>query len=197
MSEASTFAPGRKIISSQDMRLVLDAGAYLSDARRIHGEAKEAVRKAQAEGREQGYREGFDRGRNEALAQLVDAIGQVRQRLVASDEELAAIVLSAVEQMLGEMDASEAALRCVRRALDDASSDVWAILRVSPDDLADVEAGLRALPLTSAWPEIKSVEPDPLLKRGEIILETPKGRVHVGLRQQLSRLKAGLQSLEG
>lgn len=179
------------------MRIVLDAGAYLSDARRIHGETKEVVRKAREEGREQGYREGFNRGRNEALAQLVEAIGQVRQRLTASDEELAEIVFSAVEQMLGEMDARETALRCVRRALDDAAADVWAIVRVAPDDLTEVEEGLRGLPMASAWPEIKAIEPDPLLKRGEIILETPKGRVHVGLRQQLSRLKAGLQSLEG
>lgn len=196
MSEAPVFAPARKVIPSIDMRMVLDAGAYLSDARRIHSETKQAVAKAQAEGSEQGYREGFDRGRTEALAQLVDAIGQVRQRLVASDEELAEIVFAAVEQMLGEMDRKDAALRCVRRALDDAASDVWAILRVSPDDLADVERGLRSLPLTNAWPEIRGVESDPLLKPGEIILETPKGRVHVGLRQQLSRLKAGLQSLE-
>jgi hypothetical protein len=29
------------------------------------------------------------------------------------------------------------------------------------------------------------------------VLETPKVRIHVGLKQQLSRLKAGLQNVEG
>lgn len=59
--------------------------------------------------------------------------------------------------------------------------------------LADVQA----LPLTARHPEVKSVEADPLLNAGEIVIETPKGRIHAGLRQQLSRLQAGLEEARG
>ncbi len=197
MTDAPIFTPSRKILSPSEMKAVVDAGSLLAQARDMNARTRETVAAAEAEGRTRGYQEGFDRGRTEALGELIDAVDRARQRLSASDEELAEIVLAAVEQMIGELDEKDAALRCVRRALADAAADIWAVVRVSSDDHAHVQAGLQTLPLTANWPEIKAIEADPLLKRGEIILETPKGRIHVGLRQQLSRLKAGLQSLEG
>ncbi len=185
------------MISPEDMRAAARASDFLDKALALHRDYGATVSAAQEEARQKGFREGFDKGRTEALGELIDAVERVRQRLAASDEELAGIVLAAVEQILGTMEESELALRCVRRAIEEASAEVWVSLRVCPEDLARIEEGLRALPLDPSWPEIKAVEPDPLLKAGETILETPKGRIHVGLQQQLSRLKAGLQNLEG
>jgi len=197
MSNTPIYSPPGKVLSPRDMHSVAEASRYLAQAREISSQARQAVEEAAAEGRARGYREGFDAGRSEALAALVDAVERARQRLTASDEELGGIVLAAVEQMIGEIDEKEAAIRCVRHALKDAADDIWAIVRVSSDDHAEVEAALQNLPMNEITPEIRSVESDPLLKRGELILETPKGRIHVGLRQQLSRLKAGVLSLEG
>jgi type III secretion protein L len=196
MTDNPIFTPGNKILRPDEMNAVVEAGRFLGQAREIHGKAKQSVAAAEAEGRTRGYKEGFDRGRTEALAELVDAVDRARQRLAASDEELAEIVLAAVEQMVGEIEEKDAAIRCVRRALADAAGDIWASVHVSSDDHPQVQAALQNLPMNTPSPEIRSVEADPLLKRGEIILETPKGRIHVGLRQQLSRLKAGVQSLE-
>jgi type III secretion protein L len=196
MSDAPIFTPGKKILTPADMSAVVEAGRYLASARDISGKAKQAVAAAEEEGRARGYKEGFDRGRTEALAELVDAVERTRQRLAASDEELAEIVLAAVEQMVGEIDEKDIAVRCVRRALADAAGDIWASVRVSAEDHAEVRTALQNLPMNAASPQIRAVEADPLLKKGEIILETPKGRIHVGMRQQLSRLKAGVQSLE-
>jgi len=196
MSDNPIFTPGNKILSPAEMNAVVEAGRFLGQAREINGKAKQSVAAAEAEGRTRGFKEGFDRGRTEALAELVDAVDRARQRLAASDEELAEIVLAAVEQMVGEIEEKDAAIRCVRRALADAAGDIWASVRVSADDHSQVQAALLTLPMNTPSPEIRSVEADPLLKRGEIILETPKGRIHVGLRQQLSRLKAGVESLE-
>jgi type III secretion protein L len=196
MSDNPVFTPARKILSPGDMQAVVEAARFLAQARDISGKARQAVAAAEAEGQARGYKEGFDKGRTEALAELVDAVDRARQRLAASDEELAEIVLAAVEQMVGEIEEKEIAIRCVRRALQDAAGDIWAIVRVSADDHPHVQAALQNLSMNTPAPEIRSVEADPLLKQGEIILETPKGRIHVGLRQQLSRLKAGVQSLE-
>jgi type III secretion system HrpE/YscL family protein len=197
MSAEPVFTPAGKVLSPGDMHAIAEASRYLAQARDISGRARQAVEEAQAEGHARGYREGFDQGRNEALAALMDAVERARQRLTASDEELGSIVLAAVEQIVGEIDEKDAAIRCVRHALREAADDIWAIVRVSSEDHADVEAALQNLSMNTRTPEIKSVESDPLLKRGELILETPKGRIHVGLRQQLSRLKAGVLSLEG
>lgn len=197
MSEEPIFSPPGKILSPSDMQAVAEAGRYLAQARDMNGRTRQAIEEAEAEGRAKGYREGFDTGRTEALAALMDAVERARQRLAASDEELGGIVLAAVEQMIGEIDEKDAGIRCVRHALQDAADDIWAIVRVSSEDHAEVAAALQSLPMDTRSPEIKAVESDPLLKPGEIILETPKGRIHVGLRQQLSRLKAGVLSLEG
>jgi len=194
--ENSVFVPATKVLSAEEMKVLRIADRFRDEARRLHDGMGRSVAEAQEQARKKGYQEGFEKGRLEALETLVEAIDRVRERLAASDEELAAIVLGAVERMLGEMDEHELALRCVRRALDDAAGDIWAVVRVTPDEVPYLEEGLRQLPMTGSWPEIKGVEADPLLKRGEIILETPKGRIHVGMRQQLSRLKAGLQSLD-
>jgi len=194
--ENSVFVPATKVLSAEEMKVLRIADRFRDEARRLHDGMGRSVAEAQEQARKKGYQEGFEKGRLEALETLVEAIDRVRERLAASDEELATIVLGAVERMLGEMDEHELALRCVRRALDDAAGDIWAVVRVTPDEVPYLEEGLRQLPMTGSWPEIKGVEADPLLKRGEIILETPKGRIHVGMRQQLSRLKAGLQSLD-
>lgn len=196
MAQPSVFVPATKVLSADEMKVLRIADRFRDEARRLHDGMGRSVAEAQEQARKKGYQEGFEKGRLEALETLVEAIDRVRERLAASDEELAAIVLGAVERMLGEMDEHELALRCVRRALDDAAGDIWAVVRVTPDEVPYLEEGLRQLPMTGSWPEIKGVEADPLLKRGEIILETPKGRIHVGMRQQLSRLKAGLQSLD-
>jgi len=178
------------------MKTASPASDFLNKALELHRGYADKVGAAQDEARSKGYREGYDRGRNEALGELIDAVDRVRQRLAASDEELADIIIAGVEQILGQMDERDLAMRCVKRAIEDAAAEIWVSLRVSPEDLPLIEEGLRQLPMSPSWPEIRSVDPDRLLKAGETILETPKGRIHVGLRQQLSRLKAGLQNLE-
>ena len=144
-----------------------------------------------------GYREGYDRGRNEALGELIDCggpgpaasgcIGRGTRRYHhrGRGTDPSARWTSAISPCVASSG-----------AIEDAAAEIWVSLRVSPEDLPLIEEGLRQLPMSPSWPEIRSVEPDPLLKAGETILETPKGRIHVGLRQQLSRLKAGLQNLE-
>lgn len=195
--ERSIFMPATKVLSAEDMKILRIADRFRDEARRLHDGMSRTLAEAQEQARLAGHKEGFEKGRLEAIETLAEAIDGVRQRLAASDEELAAIVVAAVEGIIGAMEDRDLALRCVRRALDDAAGDIWAKVHVTPAEVAYLEEGLRKLPTTGTWPEIRGVEADPLLKPGEIILETPKGRTHVGIRQQLSRLKAGLQSLDG
>lgn len=193
MSAPPGFSPATKVLSPQEMNALTSASRFLAEARKINARAQQDVADAVEKGRKQGYEEGYAEGRRAALADLAGAVAEARERLVASDDELAQIVIGAVEGMIGTLDAGDLARRCVRRALEEAAEDIWALVRVAPEELAMFTADLKAAPVTAAWPEIRGVEPDPLLKAGEIILETPKGRIHVGLKQQLSRLRAGLQ----
>lgn len=196
-AEPAAFQPRRKVLSAADMKAVSSATTYLARAREAAGRIEAEATRAIKEGRETGFKEGYAAGRRAALEDLADSVKRARERLTASDEELAGIVMIAVERMVGELDERRMARACVRHALSEAADDIWAVLRVPAEDHQTFVEDLKTVSLTETWPEIRGVEADPLLRPGEIMLETPKGRVHVGLKQQISRMKAGLQNVEG
>lgn len=193
----SVLTPRRKVLGPDEMRAVAQATTYLARARELSARLESESAQAIAQGREQGFKEGYAAGRRAALEDFADAVKRTRERLAASDEELAGIVMVAVERIAGALDVRDVARACVRHALGEAADDLWAVLRVPPEDHQLFAEDLQGVSITESWPEIRGVEADPLLKPGEIVLETPKGRIHVGLKQQLSRLKAGLQTVEG
>lgn len=190
------FTPRRKILSPEEMNTVAQAASYLGEARRIHSKIQADADAALARAKDEGYKAGYADGRRAALADLAGGVAQARERVATSESELVAIVMVAIERMLGQLDQTDLARRCLRRALADAADEIWAIIRVSPEELAMFAEDLTHVPQTERWPEIKAVEAEPLLKPGEIMIETPKGRIHVGLRQQLSRLQSGLEQLD-
>jgi type III secretion system HrpE/YscL family protein len=189
---APVFVPKRKVVSLLDMRSVSEAGTLLAEARKISAKAQQDVAIALEAGRSHGYETGYAEGRRAALEDFAGAVSRARDLLAASDHELTDILIAALENIVGQIGETELTRRCVIRALEDAAGDVWACVRTSPEDLAQISADIQAAPMTAAWPEIKSVEADPLLKPGEVVLETPKGRCHVGMRQQIARLQAAL-----
>lgn len=197
MSSSPSLSLSRKILSRSEMSALTEAGEYLSALRKLHSTAQTEIGAARDEAQKQGYAAGYAEGRQAALADLAKAIAEIRSSLATSDNELIGIVMTAVTRIIGEIDAQELARRCLRKALEDAADEIWAIVRVSPQEHAMFLADVQALPLTARHPEVKSVEADPLLNAGEIVIETPKGRIHAGLRQQLSRLQAGLEEARG
>jgi flagellar biosynthesis/type III secretory pathway protein FliH len=179
------------------MNAIAEAAAYLGEARRIQGQAKAEVDAALAQAQQQGYQAGYADGRRAALEDLSKGVAEARERVILSESDLVGIVITALERMLGQSDQEDLARRCLRQALADAAGELWAVVRVSAEQHAMFTEDLASLGQDAGHPPIKSVEADPLLRAGEIMLETPKGRIHVGLRQQMARLQSGLQQLDG
>jgi flagellar biosynthesis/type III secretory pathway protein FliH len=65
----------------------------------------------------------------------------------------------------------------------------------APDAVATTRQLVEDINAASPVSGIRSVVADPLLLDGEVVIETQKGRVHVGVRQQLGRLQVGLASM--
>jgi flagellar biosynthesis/type III secretory pathway protein FliH len=63
----------------------------------------------------------------------------------------------------------------------------------APEDHAAVHADIQDIQTQIASPQILGLNIDPLLQPGEFLVETPQGRVHIGLMHQLARLRANLQ----
>jgi type III secretion protein L len=192
MNTSLPFVAQSAIVPSEEMGTILEASRYVQEAKGIFQRAQTDLHSASQQGREQGYRDGYNEGRRAALEDLGRAIEEMRAKLLTSEEELVGIVMSAMQRILGEMDDDSIARHCVKRALQDAADSAWVELRVAPEDMPIFAHFLEQIAMEAGSIEIRALHADPLLKDGEMILDTPKGRVHIGLRQQLARLQNGL-----
>jgi type III secretion protein L len=190
---APAFVPGASVLNADDLGHITDARTYLDELRKLAGEARAMMAIDREKALEAGYKEGFSNGMREALAQLGPAVVEARGLLKVSQADLATIVLGAVERIIGQLEAREAARLALAQALTDVAGSIGVALRVAPDDLATVEQDVETLRQEGRADGLGSVTADLVLQPGEMVLVTPKGRVHVGLRQQLGRLRAGLE----
>jgi flagellar biosynthesis/type III secretory pathway protein FliH len=196
VSQPRQFIAKSRVLLPSEMNAVTHAATHLSEARSIAERAEKDLAASEEEMRAKGYAEGFEQGRAAALQDLGAAVAEARGQLLALDGEMTEVLIVALENMLGQFDERDLAKRCVAKGLQDAASELWASIRVPAGDLERYRADLAQQPLDVAWPPIKSIEADPLLRDGEAVIETPKGRIHVGLRNQLSRFRAALTGAE-
>lgn len=193
MSELPNYIAPSKVLTPSDMMAVLEGTGFLHSTRQLHSQAEEVIQKAGSDAQNEGYQRGYQEGREAAFEDLADAIKEARSRIMASENDLANVMMTALERMLGQIDSVDLAKRCLQQSLKEAVGLVEVKIKVSADEYDSLKNELKNIPLNPDMPEIRSVDVDPLLKSGEILLETPKGRIHVGLKQQLSRLRSGLE----
>lgn len=197
MNNGPLFVPARKVIPREEFGALDDATHYNEESRRVYNSVQEFADKAVEEARERGFREGFEEGRSEAFQILSQAIDEARHRLFVLEDLLNPIVLSAVEKIIGSMDDRVLVRKALREALAEAGHSMAVTLRVAPEDLDDIRDLVDDMHLESGAQMLETVRPDPVLKEGEMILETAQGRVHIGLYQQMQRLRAGLDPTGG
>ena len=189
---APVFVPSGRIVRAEDLGHLTEAAAFMGQARKLAEEARGLASSEHERAVQAGYAEGFRRGVREAMAQLAPAVAEARARLAGAEGDLAGIVVEAVQQIIGRLDDGELARRLVAKALADAVGLTGIDLRVAAEDLAAIEREVSALHEAGQAGGLTAVRADPLLRPGEMVLETPRGHVHVGLKQQLGRLQAGL-----
>jgi type III secretion protein L len=120
-----------------------------------------------------------------------ERIGDTLERLIASDGPLEPLVVELVRnslfRILGQLDRAELIENAVSKAFGDLELSFAMSLHVSP---ADHEVAQRKMEqLQRSIP----VHSDPLLFPGEIVVETPKGRFHIGAREQALALTEALE----
>ena len=143
-----------------------------------------------AEAHHAGFKTGREAGLKDFVTATSEAVAAVRGEFFALDAMLAPLVLQAVQKIIGALPQDEVARRAIGEALTEAGSGIAATLRVAPDDLEISRKVVRDL--AQARPDlataITAVEPDAGLRKGEMLLETLRGRTHIGIEYQLARL---------
>lgn len=187
-----TFIPGRRILSPEELNCIVRATEYQNSTRRILNSAQEETAQAMEQARQKGFDLGYTEGIKNSIEDMLEAVDAVKNSLMAAENDLTNIVLAAIDKMIGSMDTGDLARRAVQRALREYSDAVWVSIHAAPEDHAALRDNISEISTHARGTTIRSLQSDPLLKPGEILVETPKGRVHVGIRQQMARLESGL-----
>lgn len=196
MSKDPEFHPPHKIIPQEEMDLLLDARSYADAVQEIYSSAKTTVEQAEKEARERAFDMGFAAGRAEAMQSFAAELGDLRARLIWSEEDIVQLVVSGAERIIGSLDSDDLAIRIVSEALRDFANERTIVLRVPPEERASIADQIGKWVGDGPFQSIRAIEPEALLKPGEMILETSYGRFHIGARNQLRRLADGLRRSE-
>lgn len=163
-----------------------------SDAEDLLDHARQSAAQMLARSREQGLEEGISTVMRTTLEEVRRIIQDFSHLVQEREVAIVDIVMNAVEKIIGQSPPREQARLVLSTALDEMLESFTVVLKVAAEDLGMVRALLAELQAGQRGQNIVSVLVDPLLSAGEMLLETEKGRVHIGLGQQFSRLRAGL-----
>jgi flagellar assembly protein FliH len=182
-------------------RIKTEAEAYLAEAKQLKAEAAE-------KGREAGYQEGLEKGRQEgqagfeaeitptltALRKVEDLYHELWEVNEASMVKLSVIVAERV--LLHEIKTSPEVIEAAfKAALDHLHEQHHALLRLNPEDLEHLES-VRDKMRDQINGLVKiTFEADPNLSRGDLIMETDAGRLDATLKRRLESVAASVEEV--
>lgn len=197
-----TVAPG----AAQDRRHAVPDSRFNGAAGRHPLEARiaeleKALEERPAAAREEGFREGLARGRDEAerelrtaierLAQSIAGLNEFRQRLRHQTESEAVRLSIAIARRVlrRELTVDPGAIEgLLRSALERLPSQENCRVRIHPDHVSVLQASVDRLGIT-ARVEIVS---DPAQELGAALFEMPRGNLDASIDSQLREIERGL-----
>jgi flagellar biosynthesis/type III secretory pathway protein FliH len=184
---------GRRI-PAQELQSMLDAGEVYRASQRYLEQAQLDVRKAKADATRSGFVKGFEAGRNLITDKVKEIEAVFGARRDAMEGGLADIVKSCLEKLLDDMPPHDRVLSQLRRAINEHPSVAMITIKVPHDKVAET----RSIASTSGDVRVSNlrIEGDALLTQGDMLLETPQGRVHIGMEGQLNRLNTAMRRAE-
>lgn len=183
-------AAGTKIISADDVALLMKANDILAAANQREREMEERAKIAYEEQRSKGYEDGQEACRAEYAEKVMEVTLQAVEYIEGLEHTIVKVVTEAVERVIGELDANERIVRIVRTALSSVRNQKRIVVRVAPADGKAVTDGLASM--MSHGPEASGfldVMVDPRLSAGSCILESDLGVVDASLETQLRALQ--------
>ena len=134
------------------------------------------------------YRAGLDAARRHYFNEIAQGFQDVFDADRFLQAHVVEIVNAALDKALGKLAPQDLIAACGATALKESAEAQAVVVHVAA---CDHEAAREIL---AAHVPHARVELDPLLQAGELVLETHRGRQHVGARAQINRLKANLQA---
>ncbi|OHV80107.1 type III secretion system stator protein SctL [Ensifer sp. LCM 4579] len=171
-----------RVIPAREFGVVSEAAALVAaarDAAAIETAKASEVREA---AREDGYRAGYAEGLRRATEGFAAAAAKAEKALYDFESLVTPIVLRAVARIVGSLDADERVRRLVTQAIAETAETQRVTLRVAAGEAAVVRKAIEGLD------QRIDVVADQFLSAGEIVMETPASRAHIGVREQIAAL---------
>jgi type III secretion protein L len=135
-----------QIMTADTHRAFLQAGEMLAQAQYLADETTASAKAGHQAACERGYQEGLERARAQTTRENVQAAAQQRRHLAGLENDISALVLQTLRQILGEIDRTDRVSLLVREALTRlGQSHGEIVLHVHPDLAAEVTDRLSQL----------------------------------------------------
>lgn len=182
------------ILDPESLNRKLDEGQAYLDAARFMDKAKADAQALRLRSEIEGFKEGYSAGRKHVLEKVAEIEAEFRQKRETLQASLTEIVETCIEKILGELPRSVKVQMLIRQALSDFPDLAGISIKVAHEELAMFQVVIR----DTDDPRLKDVQVsgDTLLKPGDILLETPQGRLHIGMQAQLDRILTNLRRAE-
>jgi type III secretion protein L len=187
------FEPGRARIPADHYAEFIEAGQLLDRAREEASRLVQEGRNAAEAARKDGYDKGVEEAKHEIALQMVEDVGRRVAYLSSVEDKLVSILLSALDQILGEMDQREVVAKVLKNALNVLRGQTAVTIRVAPDKSAYVNERLDELHKTYPEMTILQVRPDAALSGTACILESEVGVVDASLDVQLTAIREAFE----
>lgn len=187
------FSPSGRLIRAETARRVNDIDAYIQ---RVRDEATTLRTRA-----EQDYQAGYERGRQEGRAAgeaeasrlLIDTRLKVDRYLHRMERELAELLLTGIDRVLGGFDRRDLADRAIRQALSQMQEQHQLRLIVASDRVDEVRRLLAEMSQAEGSALRATVEADSRLAVDECVIASEIGFVNAGLAAQLAVLRQAIR----
>lgn len=181
--------PSGPVVRAAELGVWDEPGRALDAALREAEAVLSQAREQAAAERRRGYLDGRARGAEDAARLMAEATARADAFVSDLEAALPALVVEAVETILGAFEPGELLPRCVTHALGRLRHGARAELRVPPGEVARVRDALAAGSAAGPW---LRVDPDPTLAPGACVFTSEYGVVELGVQAQLRALRARL-----
>jgi type III secretion protein L len=182
--------PGVRIVRAADLEAWQDGYRFLAAARSAAQQIDDTARQAHATEFVRGYAEGRSEGASEASRLICETTLKIDRYLAKLERELAALALTVVRRVLGEMDVGDLVARATSQVLDDFGRAQWLKVTVHPVAVDQVRTAVSRL--TAGIVATVTVEADPALNEGACVIASDFAVVDASIETQLQAFAAAL-----
>jgi type III secretion protein L len=202
--DSLNLAPDAAVIKAAQYGVLVEAQAAKQEAQaqaaRIIDVANTKLQQAQADGealREQKRIEGQQQGREEARAEVVETISKLNASMQAWIAEveptLIQLVTRCVKEVVETTDRTAVIQESVDRGLAELSGANEIKIKIAPSQAESIRPLLAEISDRHGLRATVRLEPDPMLKEGDCVVESPMGVVDLRIDTQLRLIKNALE----